>query len=148
MSGSSGIAVEVAIDVPSSQAGPNTPPLTAAITTDKLNQELDNLGISGAEMLQAPVMVYEPVDGPSSTGALRYTTSSSAPDPESDPTTTSSRTPAPTMLQMSSGSWSSPDSGEGAEAAPDGIQKDVSDKQDSGPLIVVIAGVTGNFTTY
>ena len=53
-----GIAVEIAIDVPSSLTGPNSSPLTQAITLDKLNQELKIRGISGAEMLKEPVMVY------------------------------------------------------------------------------------------
>jgi hypothetical protein len=56
-----GIAIEIAIEVPSTGGNHNTPPLTARITTDKLNQELQDRNLPQATMLKPPVMVYLPV---------------------------------------------------------------------------------------
>ena len=55
-----GIAIEIAIEVPSSDGNHNTPPLAARITTDKLNQELRDRNLPQATMLKPPVMVYLP----------------------------------------------------------------------------------------
>ena len=96
-----GIAVEMAIDVPASRMGHNTPPITAAITIDRLNAELQNQNMSSAEMLKDPVIIYEPAYG-----TTLAPTSSSSSTANAAPSTT----PVPTSSSSSTSavpSWSS-----------------------------------------